>query len=83
MIILNGGQVENPIVKMLLRSCLDYDVEFRNIMKQYKDIRERPIPEDDIVWMENLCDVARESLVELPLAVSEKPLLTVLVSYAS
>jgi hypothetical protein len=69
----NGGQVEKPIVKMLLRSCLDYDVEVRNIMNQYKDIRARPIPEDDIVWMEDLCDEVRESLVELPLAVSKKP----------
>ena len=69
----NEGQVEKPIVKMLLRSCLDVNVEVRVIMNQYKDVRLRPIPEDDIRWMEDLCDSVRNSLVELPLAVSQKP----------
>jgi len=71
----NGGKVEKPIVKMLVRSCLDKAVEVREIMKQYKDIRTLPIPEDDINWMEDLCDVVRKGLVELPLKVSKNPLI--------
>ena len=69
-----GGQVEKSIVKMMLRSCLDHAVEVRNIMNQYKVIRDQhPIPEADIIWMQNLCNGVRISLVELPLAVSQQP----------
>ncbi len=53
--------------------CCTGDVTVLGIMNQYKRIRERPIPQNEIQWMQALCNEVKQSLVIMitpPLQVS-------------
>ncbi len=58
-----------------MRCCLQ-DIQVAGIMNQYKRIRERPIPQHEIDWMQDLCNNVRQDLEitpQAPLEVSKHP----------
>ena len=58
------------IAGLMVRCCTgDANATVLQIMNQYKTIRDRPIPVNDIQWMQALCNEVKQSLVITPLQV--------------
>ena len=72
---INGPYNGKSIAGLMMRCCLQ-DIQVAGIMNQYKRIRERPIPQHQIVWMQDLCNDVRHDLEitpQAPLEVSKHP----------
>jgi hypothetical protein len=69
----NNSEYNGKSIRWLMVRCCTQDVNILGIMNSFQRIRERPIPQDDIQWMQALCDEVKESLVITPLQVSRNP----------
>ena len=71
----SGAYNGKSIKALMLRACLG-DVECADIMNQYKRIREFPIPDYALEWMQALCTEVKMALhisPEVPFDVSKRP----------
>ena len=69
----NNGPYNGKSIRWLMVRCCTEDVNILGIINLYRRILARPIPQDDIDWMQDLCNEVKQSLGTTPLQVSRNP----------